>query len=626
MTLSRTSLLSLLYLLSISRAEEEKDQCGLYLAVSSTATADRTVWGIYAGKDIGKGETIASPDLAVNTLNLRANNLLDSSEEEDLQALLLKPLEFLEESFWVGDATGGKFELQEGRIIGAISGPGFLGAYESSMTNAEWFHKQVYQRTRMGEETGVAHPSRGAISPFYDTTCMSTEEIPAGAEIFINYGSSWEEEDAKDDLKKTDYARIDETVDQMIEFFAKHKDELDEQSKKEIYKFITKDVMNAAVGPEKARKVAKILPSTPEELFKIKAAGGSLQFSQPNAHRSLDWLREYGLCMDNIRVGPSTIPNAGRGAFATRRIKAGGLVAPTPLLHIPTSEVLDMHELYFTEHGDWARSSDEVTGQQLLVNYCYGHPSSSMLFYPTGSAVGFINHADKPNAKLVWSSHPGNMKQWFELEPEDLAEKENTYFGLMMEVVATRDIEEGEEIFLDYGPEWKAAWEEHVSEWEKLIASGEIGPEWPKRAVDFNEIHRTVPYHTEEEGKEAPYPKNVALVAFLMLAETDASGTLEDPKRWQQPEKGSIYNAENLFDATIVDRIQIEDDSLIMPYNYTVRWLNNKGEPTYVKGVPHEAFAYVDEPETGDQFFEHGFRHYIGIPDDIFPQGPWRDL
>jgi hypothetical protein len=51
------------------------DQCGLYLALSSTSTGDNTVWGIYAGKDYQIGETVGVPELSVNTLNLRYNVL-----------------------------------------------------------------------------------------------------------------------------------------------------------------------------------------------------------------------------------------------------------------------------------------------------------------------------------------------------------------------------------------------------------------------------------------------------------------------------------------------------------------------------------------------------------------------
>jgi hypothetical protein len=63
----------------------------------------------------------------------------------------------------------------------------------------------------------------------------------------------------------------------------------------------------------------------------------------PGQYIAADWLEENGQCMDNIKVGQSKNPNAGRGAFANRFIPKGGLVAPAPLIHIPDSEVLKMY-------------------------------------------------------------------------------------------------------------------------------------------------------------------------------------------------------------------------------------------------------------------------------------------
>jgi len=618
--------------LSVNNGANDKDnnnsseQCGLYLALSSTSTGDRTQWGIYAGRDYAPTTTIGQPELAVNAIHLRANNLFHPETRKEQTPMLLRSLEFLEESFWVPDAAGSRFELERGRIISAISGVGFLGAYDSKLTNADWNHAASYQRPRLGEEAGAPHPSRGAISPFYNVELKSTDSIPAGSEIFINYGTNWEDNEFKDELIKPDFAKIDKTVDQLIAFFAKHEKELTDDSKQEIYQFITKDVMTAAVGEIKARKVAALLPPSPDYLHKVKAAGGTLIYSQPTISRSIEWLNEHGRCLDNIRPGASTIPNAGRGAIANRNIKKGALVAPSPLLHIPDQAVLDMHDVYVTETGDYVRESDEVKGQQLLVNYCFGHKDSTMLFYPVGSGVGLINHSEKPNAKVVWSTHPSHQKYWYNLEPNMLLAPDNVYLGLMIEVVALTDIKEGEEIFIDYGDEWKAAWEKHVTEWNKGIDEGEIPKQWPLKALDLNEEYRTKVYKTEEELAKDPYPPNVGLGAFLMLEETKAAGTPEDPAIWTIPPNGTFFFAENLFEPVVLSRVKIEAaPGVTMPYNYTVKWTNSKGEHTFVKNVPHSAFAFVDEPEMSDHFVVNAFRHPIGIPDEIFPQGPWRN-
>ena len=71
--------------------------------------------------------------------------------------------------------------------------------------------------------------------------------------------------------------------------------------------------------------------------------------------------------------------------------------------------MMNMHEIGSSDEGGdegpvYYKLSEEVQGKQLLLNYLYGHPESSMLFFPSGSVSCLINHSKKPNAKLVWST------------------------------------------------------------------------------------------------------------------------------------------------------------------------------------------------------------------------------
>jgi hypothetical protein len=135
----------------------------------------------------------------------------------------------------------------------------------------------------------------------------------------------------------------------------------------------------------------------------------------------------------------------------------GGLVAPVPLIHIPDETILDMHpiEAYVlnsvaVEEEDkepehiYLRESSEKVGIQLLLNYCWGHPKSAMLFLPVGAIASYINHApskDKVNAKMVWSEHAENNDEWLEYPLQPFADMGS----LVVEIVATKDIKEGEE-------------------------------------------------------------------------------------------------------------------------------------------------------------------------------------
>ena len=121
----------------------------------------------------------------------------------------------------------------------------------------------------------------------------------------------WEDEAGEEELTTEDYRKLDATVEKMAAFFEKYKDDIDETAKTDIYDFLIRDVMGAAAGSAKGRRIINLLPAYPESLSKVKESGGSLAYSQPKSVRSIEWLESHGRCIDNIRPGASTIPHAG---------------------------------------------------------------------------------------------------------------------------------------------------------------------------------------------------------------------------------------------------------------------------------------------------------------------------
>jgi hypothetical protein len=519
------------------------------------------------------------------------------------------------------------------RIVTAVPGGGVLGGYLPKMTNADWNHSSAYHREAWNEYPGVSHPGRGAYSNYYNLELSSLEEIPTGKEIFLNYGENWDDNNKKgekkeDPLTNKDFKKLDKTLEKIVAFFDKYNDNLDQISKQEIYKFMIKDVLSAAAGTDKGQQMANILPEDPADLKQVLGNGGSLYLSAPTAIRTLAWLEANGKCMDNIRPGPSTIPYAGRGAFATRVIKEGSMIAPVPLIQIPNEDIMDMYKVKIVDipPSDDAeeseimavRDADEPFAVQLLFNYVYGHPESSMIFLPVGAVVNYINHSkERVNAKLVWSDHPDNHKDWFQLDPEVLIDDTHSYLGLLMEIVATKEISEGDEIFLDYGDDWQAEWDEHVVKFEK-----EKPATWPMTALDLNREHRSKLIRTKDDE---PYPDNVMIKCFLMVIEPDMGQPEVDEEGrkiriWSEAFSGKPnLVSDNLFDCEILTATETANGKRY----YNVAWYNGK-TVTLVQRVPHKAIIFVDKPGTSDQHFV-GFRHYIGIPDEIFPQGPWRN-
>jgi len=294
---------------------------------------------------------------------------------------------------------------------------------------------------------------------------------------------------------------------------------------------------------------------------------------------------------------------------------------------MPDEDVLNMYDIkveYDPDDGTeiHVRNGNELYGSQLLLNYCYGHPESRMLFFPAGAGVSFINHSKKPNAKLEWSKHPNHHSHWYDMEPDELLEENNRYVGLLMEVVATEDIEEGDEIFIDYGDLWQEAWDDHVKDWEKLKKRGVVPKRWPTRAADLNAEFKTKPYKVG-----AAYPENVQMKCFLVISKpTDEEPVNADGDKiriWTLHKTKATFDSANLFDCSIIDRQDVDGAS-----EYTISWrsASDPTKQTIVKKVPQKAIIFVDKPNTSDQFTTEAFRHYIQIPDDVFPEGPWRDV
>ena len=93
----RILLLLFTTLLVPSLYAQDNDQCGLYLAESSTSTADEPKWGLYAGKALNPREPIGFGDVAINTHHMEANSISEDFDDEYLSHIV----EYFENFIWV---------------------------------------------------------------------------------------------------------------------------------------------------------------------------------------------------------------------------------------------------------------------------------------------------------------------------------------------------------------------------------------------------------------------------------------------------------------------------------------------------------------------------------------------
>ena len=333
---------------------------------------------------------------------------------------------------------------------------------------------------------------------------------------------------------------------------------------------------------------------TKRQLNRIAEVETSIKFYNQSV-RDITWLEKHGTCMDNIRPGRSTIPQAGRGAFASRFIPKNSVVAPAPLIHIPDKSILRIFAPREGDEGDdLVRNESKPVHRQLLVNYCFGHTNSSLLLSPYGSVTSLINHSSKhPNARIEWSkgmSHP----EWLELSLESLANEPRT--GLMFNFVALRDIQQGEEILINYGKEWEDAWNDHVRNWMP-------GSELYMPAYELNNnadlMIRTI--------HEAPYPDNLLL--YIHDEYRVISGLEESEFKQHQ--------------CRVLDRYGMEGEVV---YMVELFFTTDKDDMTDIEyydevlfAVPRDAFVFDDIAYSRDHSMHSSFRHEMMIPDDMFP-------
>ena len=354
----------------------------------------------------------------------------------------------------------------------------------------------------------------------------------------------------------------------------------------------------------------QVLPDDEGSLKKIVDLGGTSYQHYHRSIRSLAWLRKHGTCLDNIKDGISTIPHAGRGAFATRHIAEGSIVAPAPLIHLQDRKVLNMP--YVDEKGRTiSKEANDALGKtpirrQLMLNYCFGHSRSTLLLCPYGVLTWLINHSQfKPNAKIQWSKDMRH-EEWLNESIESW--EAVSHSGLSFDFVATRDIEEGEEVLIDYGDEWERSWQDHVHNFipvrEDYVPSFEMN-----EMVDLQ--LRTV--------AERPYELD-GLVLKCRHEYLDISGI----NRYFTDNEDDEEEAST--PCQILHRGGQREDSYVAQLIWSIETNSSTSDHSQILwDLPADAFRFDDLPQTRDHQQPWAFRHEIMIPDDIFP-ALWKNL
>lgn len=562
--------------------------CGLYIATSTIPGAGL---GMFAAREIPMGEQIGYGDLVIQVEdfaeNMRLGQLLykhQNQSNEDAASWLPK------DYVWSGKTTNGAYEAQS--IKSLVPGLGALGNGHAAWSNVAMNAPQRVADLHRGRDPGA-----GASTTFHDVYFTARKApIRAGEEFFLNYGDNWfaMREKKLGLLPLTqDFQRADELLDQLWDIL---EGKTSTDHAEEIW-----ELLMTALKPQERMLAA--LPGNLTDVERVRSTGGTAANFLPNRFRTPAWLEENGRCVDNIRPGQSTVRQAGKGAFATRNMAKGTVVAPLPLMHVQRLH-MDVYKRIW--------DSVNKIGEQLLLNYCFGHPESSLLLFPYTPVVNYVNHNKTAfNVELQWSTLPNHKSEWLEKSPDELTRKEK-HTGLILEMIATRDIAAGEEIFLNYGYLWEERWERYQAlEWnpspvDKTYVS----------AAQMNAGSKTL--RTEDELQKFPYRAKVQTYCFMpnFVVEERANNNNPEYYEWRSMPFLKEFGTDSAFPCRILQRHEeLFTVSADMPGERTIT----------VKNVPRDFIEFYDEKYTSDSFLRTAFRHEIGLPDELVPEA-WRDL
>ena len=558
-------------------------------------------------------------------------------------------------------------------------------------------------------------PGAGAFSYYKGHTLVATRGIEAGEEIFANYGENWLDTREKYDFisRKADYLKAGRFVRRVYDEWKKGQIEGVDCEYVQQYVCVLflpwsilltccvltddvigmlHDIYDMTIVQFTDKRVASILPKNREEFESLFAflnetdiqqaqhipqslIDQTLAFSTTNK-RNVTWIEENGMCLDNLISKTSTLAQAGYGAFSQRYIPKGDMIVPAPLLMLADRSALNMYNLTRNEKGELTPTNDKVVGKQLLLNYCFSHSESSIVLCPNTNAV-VMNHCSNrmewggscgstgPNAEVRWGySWDSTTKPWLNSTREQLSERlKKGERGLSFEVIALRDIDPDEEVFIDYGVEWENAFLEHSANWKP-----------PKEGSGFENYvpiqklnEEKGSFRTLSEQKQNPYPDNARTVCYKLYDINDDEVELDDDDLfWYRDEVSDeeaagvgYFGYRNTDEIDDIDasfpnqvvtsgKLHIDDKKshsggcfwpcqilskekdgyivrILHKHGYEdMRWVA-KRQARVLTSFPEQSIKFATESYKSDQFLPGAFRHHIGLRDNMFPEH-WKDL
>lgn len=277
---------------------------------------------------------------------------------------------------------------------------------------------------------------------------VASRDIEEGEELFFKYDdyssefkSSYQRHHPNDPTTAL-FEKVDEITERLIESIPLKKIKIKPKTKqykqRQKPKYTISPIIDATMLIQLYKDtlgdydpvLADLLPSTHSEAKSLIEAGGKERYLSNK--RSSGWLSTNGVCVDGLHSSTES----DKGDFATRSVSKGGVVTTSPLYAVRSFDNDNEHCFCVNEWG-------------LLL--CPLSVSSYISEGLPASQCDILSRNECPkniaNVHYEWSKF-NKLNNIDLISAEHLLE--NPLLGLTIDVIATRDINEGEEIFINY--------------------------------------------------------------------------------------------------------------------------------------------------------------------------------
>ncbi|KAG7370513.1 SET methyltransferase domain containing protein [Nitzschia inconspicua] len=580
--------------------------CGLYIAKSNIPNAG---FGLYTSIDIPAADIVIGSSLPAIVVH--------------------EPLgRFSWNERWVGKDyvwNGETFEFSHDGYpdFAVMVVNGLFGALAN-------FHTGLVNMVLQGERMHPTldrrfDPGAGAFSDMAVSTFKSLHPVLAGEELFVSYGENWlsGRPAFKDVPLWANFKEVDRIASSLWSMLQIEGAAIDQRAVPILLASIQNDLVTSHRTKMAMTNVANI-----EQLDLLVMRNGTAKMTVEA--RSQVWLMEHGFCLDNFYVKESTILQAGKGAFARRLLKSGSVIHSSPVITTPRS---------FLDGLDNYTKQAHINSKQLMTNYHFGHPNSTILFLPLTQMIAVNHNSDRmksgtaSNARVEFSKRDAKTRYLLQRPIEDVFGEK--YSSIFLDVVATKDIEPDEEIFIDYGESWENAWKNHVKNWSSPCKESADDCFESSRLVSLsmNENRHDILYHRWSDvhltacRSDTVHPWESGGKVVYLTNSTD--GGVNEYLGFSYEDDGFAYPylATSLSNPSPCKILQSNPQSDTfdvvyffsqsqVPFQY--RKVNTR-TIVHFDGLPSADLVFVNKPLKADLHHPHAFRHEIHIPDSVFP-------